>query len=684
MPNNGAGINIYGGAQSNLIGGYTASARNIISGNGGSGLTVSDSNTIGNIVAGNYIGLNSVGTAILANDFVGVEMDNGTSQNTIGGASVGAGNVISGNASDGIMIRIANPSGNVVQGNIIGLDSTATTALPNAGNGIRLYGGAHSNLIGGISSNARNIISGNGSSGVLLSDANTAGNIIAGNYIGLAASGSIALPNNGVGVYIWSGAQSNIIGGTSAGAGNVISGNGSGGVVISAPNATANCVQGNLIGVSPSGLAAMPNNGAGIFIYAGAQSNLIGGYTAAARNIVSGNGWSGVTLSDSNTVGNIIAGNYIGLDLAGIAALSNTSVGVELDNGTSQNTVGGTSVGAGNVISGNGNAGIMIRNPGSANNVVQGNLIGLNAMRTAARPNAGAGILMYDGARSNLVGGSVFGAANLISSNSADGVTLSGATTTNNSIRGNSIFGNSGAAIALNSSANLSIAAPSLTLATLATNTIISGNLTSFTNTTFQIDFYSSPASPAQGMTYLGSTSVTTSAHGSVSFTANLAGHVPAGRIITATATDPAGNSSAMSGGVAVTTVSSVNDGIPDAWRAQYFGGNGTTTNSRSCATCDADGTGMNNLQKFLAGLNPTNSASVLRLNAISSIASNNVASVLSTPGTVYRIQYRDDLMSGFWSIAADQVVGTGTNIFIADPDVPFTAKRFYRLQVLW
>src|SRR4029077_20833265 len=158
-------------------------------------------------------------------------------------------------------------------------------------------------------------------------------------------------------------------------------------------------------------------------------------------------------------------------------------------------------------------------------------------------------------------------------------------------------------------------------------------------NTTFEIDFYSSPAWPAQGMVYLGTKSVTTGAGGSVSFAANLPGHAPAGRIITATATDRAGNTSRMPGGVTVTTVSSVSDGIPDAWRAQYFGGSGTTTNSRSCATCDADGTGMNNLQKFLAGLNPTNATSVLRLNILSSNASNNVASFLSAPGIVYRVQ---------------------------------------------
>jgi hypothetical protein len=139
-----------------------------------------------------------------------------------------------------------------------------------------------------------------------------------------------------------------------------------------------------------------------------------------------------------------------------------------------------------------------------------------------------------------------------------------------------------------------------------------------------------------------------------------------------------------MSADVTVTAISSVNDGIPDAWRAFYFGGNGTITNSQSCATCDPDHDGMSNLQEFLAGTNPTNSASLLTLDANPSSSSNDVASFPSAAGVVYRVLYRDDLVNGFWSIAADQVVGTGTNIFIADPSTSSTAKRFYRLQVLW
>ncbi len=64
----------------------------------------------------------------------------------------------------------------------------------------------------------------------------------------------------------------------------------------------------------------------------------------------------------------------------------------------------------------------------------------------------------------------------------------------------------------------------------------------------------------------------------------------------------------------------SVGDGVTDAWRAQYFGfvdPTGTTTNFQSCAACDYDGTGQNNLFKFLAGLDPTNSASVFRIRSV-------------------------------------------------------------------
>lgn len=91
----------------------------------------------------------------------------------------------------------------------------------------------------------------------------------------------------------------------------------------------------------------------------------------------------------------------------------------------------------------------------------------------------------------------------------------------------------------------------------------------------------------------------------------------------------------------------------------------------------------MNNLQEFIAGTNPTNATSALKLTALNPNPSNTVARFQSVIGSVYQLQTRDDLGSGLWSIAIDQIAGTGTNIFIADPTAP-PAKRFYRLQVLW
>ncbi len=682
--NHGSGITVASGAEFNLIGGYSSSARNLISGNGWAGITITDTHTFANTVAGNYIGVTLTGTSALSNGFAGIEINSGAVGNHIGGPESGAGNLISGNGNSGILIRFAGASSNVVQGNFIGVNASGTAALPNAGSGVNIYGGGQFNLIGGSSGPAGNLISGNGWSGVSVSDPPGIGNVVAGNLIGLNASGLAAIGNGFVGIEVNNGASQNVIGGTLPGAGNVISGNTSGGIMVRFAGTSANLVQGNLIGLNVLGTAAIPNSGTGINLYGGAQSNIIGGAILGARNTVSGNDWSGVSLSDSNTLGNVVSGNYIGVDPFGATARGNAFAGIELDNGTTLNTLGGTAIGAGNVISANGNAGIIIRNPGSANNLVQGNLIGLDAAGTAYLPNAGAGVLMYGGARSNLVGGVLAGAANLIAGNLSDGVTLSDASTTNNSVRANCILDNRGVAIALNSGANDSAPAPSLASAVLSLNTTVSGSLRGPPNTACLVDFYSSPRLPAQGLIYLGAITVMTDAGGAASFTTSLPGRVPAGRFLAAAATDPAGNTSPMSSGVAVTVSSSVNDGIPDAWRALYFGGNGTTTDSRSCATCDPDRDGMNNLQEFFAGTNPTNAASVVRLNALPSNPENNVAGFLSAPGVVYRILYRDELEAGFWSIAAGQMLGTGSNILITDPDVVSTPNRFYRLQVLW
>ena len=680
---NGQGINIYGGAQSNLIGGYTSAARNVISGNGWSGVALNDSNTIGNIIAGNYIGLDSTGSLPLSNNFVGIEVNNGTSANVIGGNTPGAGNVISGNAGSGVIIHGPGTSGNIVQANLIGVNAAGSAVVPN-GQGINIYGGAQSNLIGGYTSAARNVISGNGWSGVALNDSNTIGNTIAGNFIGVSSTGALALGNLFFGVELDHGTSGNVIGGSSTGAGNVISGNG-GGVLILNPGSDDNLVQGNYIGIDATGILALPNSGAGVWIYGGPQSNLIGGASPSSRNVISGNSAQGILISDPGTEGNLIQGNFIGLNASGGGGIANASQGIEIQNGAQSNVVGG-GVGYRNFISGNGVYGIAIHDLNTARNIVQGNTIGLDAMSAGAIPNGWAGITVYAGATANQIGGTMLGAANLVASNSGGGILLDNVNTINNTIRGNSVFGNSSRGLALYDGANLSVAAPALSAAAVGTKTTVSGSVFGCVNTIYHVDFYANPApaSTAQAMTYLGYRDVMTGAGGLASFALSLGALIPPGRVITATSTDPAGNTSALSAGLVVTTTSTVNDGIPNAWRAAFFGGNGATTNSQSCATCDPGHDSMNNLQKFLAGLNPTDSADILSLGAVSNNRSNNVVSFLSISGTVYRMESCDDLTLGTWSPLADQIVGTGTNIFIVDPGVSTTGDRFYRLHVLW
>lgn len=675
-------VTISGGATANTVGGTTAAARNIISGSAFQGVFIRDAGTRENVIIGNFIGLNATGTAALSNRWAGVEIFGGAQSNRIGGFTAGERNVISGNGGQGVAFSGAGTRGNDVAGNFVGLNPAGTAALPNGGTGVEAFSGAAANQIGGATAGAGNVISGNTFHGIVLSGAGVNDHFIAGNFIGVNAAGTAALPNGGVGVGIWSGAQSNRIGGV--GAGNVISGNANQGVVVANSGTRGNVVSGNYIGVNATGTAALGNAWAGVNLFGGPDSNLIGGTAPGAGNLISGNGGQGVLLQDAGTRNNLVQGNLIGLNVAGTAALPNAWSGVEFYNGPAANVIGGVGA-ARNFISGNGNYGVSLNN-GSAANVVQGNTIGLNVANSAAVPNSYAGVALFAGAVSNQIGGVSFGAANLISGNTFDGVQMFDAATSNNTVRGNSMVSNSGAGLVLFSSANRSAAAPALTSAVLGTNTVVRGTLTSLASTTFQIDFYANPApaAGAEGMTYLGARSVTTSAGGTVTFTNGLNALVPAGRVITATATDPAGNTSGFSGGVVVTTTSTPNDGIPDAWRAAMFGGSGPTTNSINCASCDPDGDGLDNWAEFLSGTNPTNSASLLELTALNPIGSGNVVSLPSVSGIIYRIESRDDIATSPWSLFLDQLVGTGSPVIITDTNAVVLPKRFYRAGVLW
>ena len=227
---------------------------------------------------GNFIGTDWTGTQPLTNLGNGVLLD-GASNDTIGGTTAGAGNIIGRNNLNGIFI-LDGSTANLVQGNSIGTDVSGTQILSNSGDGVNING-ASDNTIGN-GGLARNIIAGNGVDGVRMTNFST-GNLVQGNYIGTDISGTQHLRNLGNGVEITNLSSGNLIGGTTDGARNVISGNDGLGILIALGPGIGNLVQGNYIGTDQSGTQPLGNLRGGISIVSGASNNTIGGMIAAAQ-----------------------------------------------------------------------------------------------------------------------------------------------------------------------------------------------------------------------------------------------------------------------------------------------------------------------------------------------------------------------------------------------------------------
>ncbi len=340
------------------IGGTSAGCANIISGNSGSGIDSMASC----LVEGNLIGTSPDGTAAMANASDGVYV--GAANATIGGSAAGTGNVISGNLKDGIDIEASC----LVEGNLIGTDMLGDAALANAQLGVNV--GTAGATIGGTSSGEGNVISGNDYFGVYIG----ASCLVEGNLVGTDALGDAAVANGSGGVFVnYPGVT---IGGTSAGAGNVISGNNSVGVNIAAP-----ClVQGNLIGTNESGTAAVANTGTGINVYNGdyefrtgslivTAASTIGGAAAAAGNLISGNSGNGI----ESWTWCVVEGNLIGTDATGVDPVPNHGMGIDLNVGSAvANTIG--AAGAANIIAFNSGPGVAT-SPGTSLSTIRFNSI---------------------------------------------------------------------------------------------------------------------------------------------------------------------------------------------------------------------------------------------------------------------------------------------------------------------
>lgn len=426
--------NVTGGT----VGSTTLADRNIMAGNGQAGVELVDG-TNGVNVIGNYIGTDFAGTTAIGNAY-GVAVW-GATGNTIGGTTSSARNIVSGNTT-GVEINDDNdpdPStNNVVEGNYIGMQPNGTTALSNTGVGVTIQGGATGNTVGGTTgvtldgncTGACNVISGNGNSGIYLNGVGVTSNTVAGNFIGTDYTGALDRGNTLLGIAV-NAASSNTIGGTTAGSRNIISGNNSVGIGLDG-NSDNNTIAGNYIGTNTTGASAVANSFDGITISDGSSGNTIGGDTAAARNVISGNNYNGVTTNGTgNPAGpnNVIAGNYIGLAADGVTDLGNVQTGVGLYD-VDSTTVGGTSEGARNIISGNTQNGVQLQTASStalSNNQILGNYIGTDYTGNTAVKNDENGIMSSIGTGTgNVIGGVTTTARNVVSGNYIFGIAVSG------------------------------------------------------------------------------------------------------------------------------------------------------------------------------------------------------------------------------------------------------------------
>jgi titin len=387
--------------------------------------------------------------------------------------------------------------------------------------------------------------------------------------IGTDVTGTQALGNSsGItdttaysGIAVLGGAHDNLIGGTGAGAGNLISGNISHGVGISGSGTTGNRVQGNFIGTDVTGTVALGNgqdgNDTAVVIESGAGNNTVGGTASGARNLISGNLFNGLRIRGSGTAGNVIEGNYIGTDVTGTQPLGNGADGIGISDAASGNRIGGTAPGAGNLIAANGSDGVHLFN-GATGNTVQGNRIGTDVTGTNPLGNAGNGVHLEDTSNNNLIGGTAAGAGNTIAFNGNDGVLVD--TATGNTLLSNLIFSSGNLGIELTNGGNNNLAAPALTSATSdGSSATIQGTLTSTPNTTFTLQFFADPVANAsgfgEGQQLLGSVTVTTDASGFATFTVTFATAVPVGQFVSATATGPGGDTSSFAQDVTVSSL---------------------------------------------------------------------------------------------------------------------------------
>jgi hypothetical protein len=468
----------------------------------------------------------------------------------------------------------------------------------------------------------------------------SSGNTIAGNFIGVDPTGSMRRPNGvypndanarGDGVRVES-ASNNIIGGTIPASRNIVSGNTLDGIHIigslTAP-ATGNMIQGNFVGVAADGKSSVGirteptsaqgtpegNNLFGIEI-SGGVLNTIGGMTFGARNVLGFN-WDGIDIDDGSQQ-NTVQGNLDGVSADGAPA-GNVFLGIAIrsdgtlagpfgpgqanEPGTSFNLIGGTvaeagTPGPGNLVEFNGTGGV----------AVFGNPVSLSG-----QPNIGNAIernwTFENGRNTNVAGSIGIDLSSRFVFPKDDGITP-------NDSQGH------GAPNDPNNFQNF----PVLTTATQGVGgTLITGTLKAAPNTTYRIEFFANNRDPigaiVEGQLFFGFLNVTTDANGNATFSANLGVSVAVGSNVTATATDPIGNTSEFSAPVSVAGIFAVGagagggpevkvyDAATGALKLDFFAFAANFTGGVTVATGDLNGGG--GIPDIIVGAGPGGSPEV-------------------------------------------------------------------------
>jgi len=517
---------------------FTGWTNAAISNNTASGAEGIEANGVADFIEGNFFGTDPTGK-VAAPNRIGVFADNGpgfgntSGGNIIGGTTPQARNILSGNNNSGILF-LSTAIEAQLQGNFVGLDITGAATVSNTLDGVGLNGPTVT--IGGTLPGTANVIAGNGTNVDIndLTEGGAASNSrVQGNLIGTDATGAHAIAHQGYGVSILHNPKNMTIGGTTSSGRNVISGNLAGVYIFD--NSFYNIVQGNFIGTDITGAKAVPNVTQGFITGATASTAIPAGYTtiggsvAGAGNVISGNTQDGIEITGTSQstgypypeIGNTILGNLIGTDVTGAKTIANGGNGVFLSTNATNNIIGGSNPGSGNLIANNKGNGVLI-DPAST---TAGIGVGNNTIANAILSNGGAGVRVKSGSSNRISQNSIFANKALgIDIDTAGPNLNSHCNATNNGANGlqNAPVLTSGAgslfitATATDPSGNTSEFSNAVKSSTNGSVISLLGNFDSKPSTAYTIEFFSSTADDAsgfgQGQTYLGSTSVSTDA----------------------------------------------------------------------------------------------------------------------------------------------------------------------------